>query len=786
MTEEQITGGVARSIFPQAVWENPQTAWVQCPGQELHTGDNGSKDCRLTINDGMAPTLHCVHNSCRSEIEAVNKKMRSMIGKMKVSAGNIIRSSGALVQVKPQVAAKPEAPKTKRSLPYSGLPVAQEAGTRQHLDLCFSPGELVGIVYGKGENGKPLDRGQTVSPLDAVKDWYNGTYIRVNPMRVGGGGDADVTAWRHALIECDTAPEDVQFSAIKASNLPVTVVVSSGGRSVHAWVKVDAATAEEYRQRAKAAADAMEEFEGITVDRSTLNPSRLARLAGCRRGDRMQDLLAVNLGAACWDDWVASRNAEEPTQEAPKCFSKPDSVISFFYRKAKKDYIMVRGTTIVPLSESGLKLALKQESFVTDKEALDAEVYRIITECAIDYDGSMPGYPIGLHVEGGRKYYCDAAATWLEGTNYDAEDRFCDPKRDWPTIHKLTRQLFLSPAEQDDVANQKTAWHHWIWALKMSRDSLKVALRDLKDGERRQVRPGQAMVLCGPKNCGKSFLVNHVIRPILGGRLQDAHKAFSSGSEAFNGELLNGEVWTVDDKEHSSRIDQRRQFGASIKSMLYSGRVGFHAKHKEQVTLQPWARLFILCNDQDEAIKVLPPLTPDIEDKLHLFRCYFSPVETKTEDAWSAYEQQIYSELPAFAGYLDSIAIPKDCQDQRNGSIGWLDRHIVNLLSIQSPEYQAAQLLVHCLGQNLIVQGLDLTSMSVLESIRADDNMRSVSKNLFHDDQALLGRYIGRIMADADRYERLMGLQIELTGKPRGSNTYRFRLKAVEMRGELA
>ena len=56
MTEEQATSAVANAIYPSAHWENENLAWIECPGIELHSNQNGKKDCRLTINDGLPPT----------------------------------------------------------------------------------------------------------------------------------------------------------------------------------------------------------------------------------------------------------------------------------------------------------------------------------------------------------------------------------------------------------------------------------------------------------------------------------------------------------------------------------------------------------------------------------------------------------------------------------------------------------------------------------------------------------------------------------------------------------
>ena len=780
MNEAQITEAVARVLFPHAIWETAELAWVQCPGQHLHTGSNGRKDCRLTINDGIAPTLYCCHQSCQPEIGAWNYKLRSEIGKMKKGAGNMVRKLGLTgkIEVKPRSDSTnitPQAPQALIPLDPMPLPAAMPNGQRRHLETCFRHDELVSIVLGKGPEGKPLDRGTTQAPHPLADNHEMGTFIRVNPMRPAGAGDNDVTAWRHCLIECDSAPLEIQWAAINASRLPVSVAVSSGGRSVHAWVRVDASTAEEFRERAKMAADAMEAFEGIVVDRKALNPSRLARLAGRQRGERWQDLLAVNIGATCWDDWLAhQKSASREEAEVVAKHVNTGSNAQFFYRKAKKDFIMIRDRVITPLTETGVKLALRQEGMVADREESEAAIYQVMTEHGIDYDGSMPGYPIGLHIEGGRKYYCDSGPTWLEGINHES----ADVGAGWEMIYQLTTQLFSPPSADTDEPVQSRAWWHWIWAMKASREALKLAIRELQGGERRQVRPGQAMVLCGPKNCGKSFLVNQIIRPLLGGRQQDAHKAFANGADSFNGELLHGEVWTVDDKEHSHRIDQRRQFGANIKSMMYSGRVGFHAKHKEQVTLQPWARLFILCNDQDDAIRVLPPLTPDIEDKIHLFRCYYkpTPMPTSTGAQWAAYEAQIHAELPYFTGWLDAEEIPERSRDQRNGSACWHDPYIVGLLSIQSPEHQLAQLLVHCLERRAIPAMDSLAAMSILDCMREDEGIRATARNLLHDDPAILGRYLGRIVSDSVRYERQMGLYISQAGRRRGGNLYQLRL----------
>lgn len=142
----------------------------------------------------------------------------------------------------------------------------------------------------------------------------NGHFIRVNPMRVDEKSrnlNTDVTSFRHTLVEFDTdsegntIPKDVQLGAFLASGLPITCVIDSGNKSLHAWVRLDAENAEEYKERA---AKVYELFAGHDIDKQNHNPNRYSR---CPDGKRtladgevvLQRLVKVNLGADSWDDW---------------------------------------------------------------------------------------------------------------------------------------------------------------------------------------------------------------------------------------------------------------------------------------------------------------------------------------------------------------------------------------------------------------------------------------------------------------------------------------------------
>lgn len=67
-----------------------------------------------------------------------------------------------------------------------------------------------------------------------------------------------------------------QNALIRELELPVAVLVYSGGKSVHAIVKVDAPNYDEYRKRVDYLYTVCRK-NGLEIDKQNRNPSRLSR-----------------------------------------------------------------------------------------------------------------------------------------------------------------------------------------------------------------------------------------------------------------------------------------------------------------------------------------------------------------------------------------------------------------------------------------------------------------------------------------------------------------------------
>lgn len=130
-----------------------------------------------------------------------------------------------------------------------------------------------------------------------------GAWIRFNPVDGEGVQNKNVTRFTYALVESDSMPIAEQDAAYRKLELPIAALVYSGGKSLHAIVRVDAKDAEEYRKRVTFLYDYLED-NGVKVDKQNRNPSRLSRMPGVMRNGQRQYLVDTNIGRKSWNDWI--------------------------------------------------------------------------------------------------------------------------------------------------------------------------------------------------------------------------------------------------------------------------------------------------------------------------------------------------------------------------------------------------------------------------------------------------------------------------------------------------
>lgn len=195
---------------------------------------------------------------------------------------------------------------------------------KTYLETLFAPHEVVGFVTGdvwQDKEGRWVPSkgvfyktaGELIKSLDkypddlgaTIGDWKPnvGAWIRFNPLDGQGVKNENVTRFSYALVESDTLPIAEQDVLFRKLELPIAVLVHSGGKSLHAIVRVDAADYEEYRKRVEFLYDFLEK-NGVTIDKQNRNPSRLSRLPGATRNGNRQYIVATNIGRKSWTEWM--------------------------------------------------------------------------------------------------------------------------------------------------------------------------------------------------------------------------------------------------------------------------------------------------------------------------------------------------------------------------------------------------------------------------------------------------------------------------------------------------
>lgn len=207
----------------------------------------------------------------------------------------------------------------------------------RYMETLFDSTDIVGYVTESWErDGKYFPSkghwnytaGEMINALNkydgdigAVLGDYNpavGAWIRFNPLDGNGCMNENVRGYRFALVESDAMDICDQYTIIKELELPVACLVHSGRKSLHAIVRVDADTYEEYRKRVDYLY-AVCQKNGLAVDKQNRNPSRLSRMPGVMRDGNPQYLIDTNFGKeswAEWKEWIESINDNLPDPES--------------------------------------------------------------------------------------------------------------------------------------------------------------------------------------------------------------------------------------------------------------------------------------------------------------------------------------------------------------------------------------------------------------------------------------------------------------------------------------
>ncbi len=170
------------------------------------------------------------------------------------------------------------------------------------LRLLYAPGEKILCFTNEYSQGEALWPDKTPPDEGKCGVWFlpqpvSGEYQPNPEGKAGRDGEPPppsrrigrcVTAFRYLVIESDEAPTRDWLGFIVQAPLRIEALYTSGARSVHALVRLDARTYEEWHEKKRALMPFLVACMMVGGDKNTFSTAvRLSRLPGCLRHGKM-------------------------------------------------------------------------------------------------------------------------------------------------------------------------------------------------------------------------------------------------------------------------------------------------------------------------------------------------------------------------------------------------------------------------------------------------------------------------------------------------------------------
>jgi hypothetical protein len=189
-------------------------------------------------------------------------------------------------------------------------PKPVDCTTDEFLSNLFRPDERV-LLFTNYRSQGFLWPEQTLEEFCKIH-WPHGAWFLSNPVdgvthfnprlrRQSRRSMEAITAWRYAVLECDHEPKEkwlpIWLRILIQLPLPIVAITESGGKSVHALVRVACDSKEAWDSYKR---QTLRRVVPIGADDGALSAVRLTRLPNTWRDNHRQELLYLNPDAHEW------------------------------------------------------------------------------------------------------------------------------------------------------------------------------------------------------------------------------------------------------------------------------------------------------------------------------------------------------------------------------------------------------------------------------------------------------------------------------------------------------
>ena len=312
---------IAESIVGPVRW-NGQQGHCHCPGMASHTTPSTSTDCKVVVNPvilsggRLAPGVYCFHGSCKASCDNASHALRSALRKRQPDEGSPRMWHPRTVPMpKPQfcpeklerIARRLDGIDTEwlaarsAKTPWNRTPASflHELYRPEECVVVFDVFESQGQALWKCSappfNARALD-GFRIGKPNGV--WFlanpvTGEYASNDSGKPSRRSWQNVRSWRYLVLESDKANPEHWLAALVQMPLPIAAIYTSGGKSIHALVRLDADSKADWDIQA---AEIKPTLVTLGADEKAISAVRLTRLPGCERAEKskMQELLYLN------------------------------------------------------------------------------------------------------------------------------------------------------------------------------------------------------------------------------------------------------------------------------------------------------------------------------------------------------------------------------------------------------------------------------------------------------------------------------------------------------------
>lgn len=280
---------------------NPEVAYIPCPGRDKHTHRNGRKDCRVYL-DGT-PHVYCVHQSCEEATRELTENIRGALRAAGWEAPKATPEAKAKARAKDNNRRTYERVKANRDFVFEEFSwnLTQHANVSEimtdayHLFLqeMFEPNDILWCGQPWHVGDKHKDKFQRMSDRLKLPPIPRQEFICANPILPDAHvrNFSNLAARKYFIIEGDTCAEGAALNKLRCGaifryamrmkpQLKLRAVVDSGNKSLHGWFEW---AGEEVHNWCRAVLPA------LGADAATMRLSQPVRCPGALRNDTRKE-----------------------------------------------------------------------------------------------------------------------------------------------------------------------------------------------------------------------------------------------------------------------------------------------------------------------------------------------------------------------------------------------------------------------------------------------------------------------------------------------------------------